>query len=34
MGEVSRRNRTYIEVGECKLVSRNSNQFKSFVSLI
>ena len=23
----------YIEAGECKLVSRNSNQFKSFVSL-
>ena len=23
----------YFEAGECKLVSRNSNQFKSFVSL-
>jgi bifunctional non-homologous end joining protein LigD len=23
----------FIEAGECKLVSRNSNQFKSFVSL-
>jgi bifunctional non-homologous end joining protein LigD len=23
----------YVEAGECKLVSRNSNQFKSFVSL-